>query len=144
MDYRYTQILEWISMGLTTKAIGILLVLCAALSYFVYRGAVEKGRLEQTNKVLTEASKRAAERAAKDRKVLVAREVALTARARILSREKQELLQALQRNKTWSDTDVPTEVQKALGGPSSPVPDGLQHSPDCTGAAPCGASVGLP
>ena len=108
--------------------IAVLLALCAALSYFVYAGAVSKGKLEQSNKVLTEASKRAAERLVADRKVLVARQVALTAQARILAQQESELQNALRRNKSWSDTDVPTEVQKALSGrsdgPAAPS-DGL-------------------
>ena len=106
-------------------SIAVLLALCAALSYFVYAGAVSKGKLEQSNKVLTEASKRAAERLIADRKVLVARQAALTAQALILAQQESELLNALRRNKTWSDTDVPTEVQKALGGAPMPTGDGL-------------------
>jgi hypothetical protein len=74
--------------------------------------------LKVQNKSLTEASERAAERAKSDRKVLVARQASIAASARKLAQENQGLQNALRSNKTWSDTDVPTDVQNALGGPS--------------------------
>ena len=94
--------------------IAVLLALCAALSYFVYAGAVSNGKLEQSNKVLTDASKRAAERLVADRKVLVARQAALTAQARSLQRDKLALQEALNKNREWANQPVPKEVQEAL------------------------------
>ena len=42
--------------------------------------------------------------------------------ARKSAEAQQALSEALQANKTWSDTDVPTDVQKSLGGPSGGPP----------------------
>jgi hypothetical protein len=81
---------------------------------------VQNTGLAAQNESLTEASERAAERAKSDRKVLVARQASIAAQARKLAQENQGLQNALRSNNTWSDTDVPPDVQSALGGP----PDG--------------------
>lgn len=76
------------------------------------------GALAEQNKSLTEAANRAVEREKSDRKVLVARQAANASQARKLAEAQEALQNALRSNKTWSDTDVPTDVQDALGGPS--------------------------
>jgi hypothetical protein len=83
--------------------------------------AVETARAE----ALTEAVKRAVEREKRDRKVLVARQAKIASETRKSEQAQEALSEALQRNKPWSDTDVPDDVQKALGGPSSGLGDGL-------------------
>ncbi len=77
---------------------------------------------------LTEAQNQAQERSKSDRQVLVARQARIASEARKLAQENEGLRAALQRNKSWSDTDVPPEVQDALlgrsdglGGPSEPA-----------------------
>jgi hypothetical protein len=62
-----------------------------------------------------------------DRKVLVARQAKIAAQSRILTQAQQGVVEALQRNKTWSDTDVPTDVQNALGGHSGGTPSMLKQ-----------------
>ena len=77
----------------------------------------EKAVLEESNKILTEASKRAQEREAASRQLLVARQAKIAAQTRKLAEAQQGLSEALRANKSWSDTDVPTDVQKALQAP---------------------------
>ena len=103
----------------------VLLSLILPLGYLVYSGGQEIAELKQSNKSLTVAAERAASRAKLDLKVLVARQTKITAQARKLAQAQEALSEALQRNKAWSDTDVPDDVQKALDGRSSPAPDGL-------------------
>jgi type VI protein secretion system component VasK len=71
---------------------------------------------------LTEAQKRAQERAEYDRQVLVAREARKASEARKLARENQTLLNALRRNETWGNTNVPPDVQEALHGAAGALP----------------------
>ena len=103
----------------------VLLSLILPLGYLVYSGGQEIAELKQSNKSLTEAAERAASRAKLDRKVLVAKQAQVASKQRELDKAQEALSEALQRNKSWSDTDVPDDVQKALSGPSSPAPDGL-------------------
>ena len=87
--------------------------------------------LEAQNASLMEASKRAQERMKADRQVLVARQAKIAAQARVLADTREALSEALQRNKTWSDTDVPDDVQKALSGRSGgsdSVPASLRNT----------------
>lgn len=81
--------------------------------------------LRTANEVLTEAAERATARAKQDRKVLVARQAQVASTARKLAQAERALQEALQANKPWSDTDVPEDVQRALGGPSSGLPERL-------------------
>jgi hypothetical protein len=114
-------------------AISILLALCLLLGAGLYHTVGSVSTLREQNSVLVEArkqteeaSKRASERIAADRKVLVARQAQIAAQ-RVLEAQTQAALSAvLQANKTWSDTDVPPEVQKALGG----APDSLDGPSD--------------
>lgn len=101
------------------------LSLILPLGYLVYSGGQEIAELKQSNKVLTEAADRAAERLKSDRKVLVARQAKIASQTRKLAEQEQALSEAIQRNKSWSDTDVPPDVQKALGGAGSGLPDRL-------------------
>lgn len=103
----------------------VLLALFLTLGYLVYSGASEKAVLQTTNKALVEAADRAAEREKADRALLVSRQAEIASQARKLAHTQQALSEALQRNKAWSDTDVPLDVQKALGGAGSGLPDGL-------------------
>ena len=105
--------------------VAILFSLILALTYFVYSGAEQIGKLKEVNKVLLEAQNRAIQREQADRKVLVARQVKIASQARKLAQANTALSEALQRNKSWSDTDVPDEVHKALAGPSGGPSTGL-------------------
>ena len=95
----------------------------AGLGFLYQQQATALASLAEENSVLKEASKRAQERMAADRKVLVARQAQIAAQRVLEAQTKTALSGALQANKTWSDTDVPPEVQKALSGPSD-GPDG--------------------
>jgi hypothetical protein len=83
--------------------------------------------LSASNKSLTEALEQAAEQSKIDRKVLVARQAQIALQARKLAEAQQGVVEALQRNKSWSDTDVPPDVQNALGGPSGGLAGVFQH-----------------
>jgi hypothetical protein len=74
--------------------------------------------LASQNASLTEAVNRAAVRLKKDRAALLARENKIASQGRKLAQAQEALSEALQRNKTWSDTDVPTDVQEAIVGRS--------------------------
>ena len=109
-----------------------LLALSGLLGYLVYSGGQEIAELKQTqdslkeaNNRLSEAAERAQARLKYDRQVLVARQAKIAAQARKLAEQEMALQNALESNKTWSDTDVPPEVQSALSGPSGSAPDGL-------------------
>lgn len=95
-----------------------LVLLAAGLGYTVKRQAGQVAALEVKQEALSKALNQAAERVRRDRKALVAREAANAAQARKLAQAQEALSEALQRNKTWSDTDVPAEVQEALVGRS--------------------------
>lgn len=107
------------------SALAGLLALSGLLGYLVYFGGQEIAELKQQNKSLIAASERAAERFKYDRKVLVARQAKIASQTRKLAESETALQNALRSNKTWSDTDVPPDVQRALGGPSGAVPDSL-------------------
>ena len=102
-----------------------LLALSGLLGYLVYSGWQEIAELKQTHNRLTEAAERAQARVKYDRQVLVARQAKIAAQALKLKKAEQALSEALESNKTWSDTDVPPDVQRALSGPSGGAPDGL-------------------
>lgn len=103
--------------------IGALLLSLAGMGYLVYYQAGRVAGLQASVTSLTEAAERAADRAKADRQVLVARQAKIVVQARKLARAQQALSEALQRNKAWSDTDVPDDVQKALAAPVSGLPD---------------------
>lgn len=71
---------------------------------------------------LVEALDQAREREASNAALLVARQSAIVSQARKLAQAQQALSEALQRNSDWSNTNVPPDVQNALGGlPSGPA-----------------------
>lgn len=127
-------------MNKLTFLLAATVIALGGLSY----GQYERNKaLGAQNKSLTEAVERAAEREKQDRKVLVARQAEIASQARKLKQANAALSEALnsetavyldshgvlQRNKSWSDTDVPSDVQKALQGRSdSPAadPDGVR------------------
>ena len=83
----------------------------------IQSGAVKSERIE----ALTKASDEAAKQRLKDRKVLVARASEIASKRAELAKAQEALESALQRNNDWSNTNVPIEVQKALGGlPDAP------------------------
>lgn len=89
---------------------------------YLYKGAVERESALRTQlNTLSEAQKQAEKRRKSDRKVLVATQAKIALQGRKLAQTEAALSEALQRNKSWSDTDVPDDVQKALYGAS----DGL-------------------
>lgn len=87
---------------------------------------------------LGKAAIRAQERRIHEGEVLVAREVKIVVQTRKTAVQTRVAETALQRNIEWSDTDVPQDVQNALYGASSPVPepvaDGLFDSEGDSGA----------
>ena len=87
----------------------------SGLGYGLYH---KNSVLSTENQRLTEASKRAVERELEYRRILGTRAKENAAQARKLARANAALSAALQRNKSWSDTDVPPDVQNALSGPS--------------------------
>jgi predicted TPR repeat methyltransferase len=122
------------------------IALAGATALFALMGAalwVQSARLESSDaafaalsdrhKTLAEAHNRALERAAQDRKVLVARQAKIASQSAKLQHAQQALSEALQHEKAWSDTDVPTAVQNALsgrsGGPDS-APVGVLDGSD--------------
>ena len=107
------------------SVIGLLLALSLGLGAYAFYTHTRNGVLKEANKSLTEAAEQAAKRMEKDRQVLAARHAKMLAKGREIMAEKEALENALRANKTWSDTDVPDEVQKALAGPSGGPTTGL-------------------
>lgn len=99
-------------------ALAALMVIIGALGYTVKQQVASAAVLKAEVKSLTDAQKQAATRLKKDRATLVAREAKIASQARKLADAQQALSNALQAEKAWSDTDVPTTVQKALTGDS--------------------------
>lgn len=91
--------------------------------------------LRQENAVLTEASNRAAEALKRTQRTLALREKQIAVQARKSAQAQEGLSQALQAEKPWSDTHVPTDVQKALRGAISGPADGVQHDANRAGSA---------
>lgn len=92
--------------------------MCLALGWAVDHQYSQAKALRAENQTLTEAANRAQEAAKRDRRISVARQAKIASQARKLAQAQEALSEALQRNKAWSDTDVPDEVQKALTGRS--------------------------
>lgn len=99
----------------------VVLVLVAALGLAgwglwaqVHKNAALSTKLEGTE----EALNRVVEQREKDRKVLVARAQQIASQGRELAKAREGLSRALQANNDWSNTNVPTDVQKALTGRS--------------------------
>lgn len=88
-----------------------------ALGYLYKTELNANAQLSAVNTLQNEALERAAEASKRDRQVLVARQAEIASTARKLAQSQRSLSEALQRNNSWSDTHVPDEVQRALGGP---------------------------
>lgn len=101
----------------------VLLAAVIALGVVARSAWVDGQYLKTENKALLDEQKRAIQREDRDRKVLVARQAKIASQARKLAQTELALSEALQRNKAWSDTDVPDDVQKALGGAGSGLPE---------------------
>lgn len=105
----------------------------ALLGFGLWVTVAKSAALAHQVNVLTEAQERALERARADRATLVARQAKIAAQARKLAQAQQALQRALQDEKEWSDTYVPTAVQNALSGRSDKPtsgPDGLLDGSD--------------
>lgn len=105
-------------------------VLCAlvlALGGTTYGLYERNASLGRANKTLTDAAERASKRETEYRRILGTRANENASQARKLAEANAALSAALQRNKSWSDTDVPPDVQSALGGPSGGPAGVLQH-----------------
>lgn len=111
-------------MRTTTFVLAALVLALGGTGYGLYeRNAV----LKRDNKTLTDAAERASKREMEYRRILGARSTEIASQARKLAQENAALSEALQRNKSWSDTDVPPDVQNSLGGPSGGPAGVLQH-----------------
>lgn len=97
---------------------GLLIAALLGLGWFGKTQYDSARGLQTENKALVDAAEQAQRRAKADRKVLVARQAEIASKQRELAEAHEALHNSLQRNKAWSDTDVPTDVQKALQGRS--------------------------
>lgn len=95
--------------------IGLLLAGCGLLWQHTSATTAALRQQEAATKSLTGALQRVLEREQADRALLAARLAEDAVQARNLAAAQAALVEALKRNKTWSDTSVPLDVQKALG-----------------------------
>lgn len=109
-------------MRTLTLVLSALVLALAGLGYGQYH---KNSVLSTENQRLTEASKRAVERELEYRRILGTRQKEIASQRLKLQAAETALQNALRANKTWSDTDVPEDVQKALSGPSDGFADGL-------------------
>ena len=100
--------------GLTVALVAVVLGL-SGLSYGLYE---RQSLLARDNKTLTDAVKRAVERETEYRRILGTRAKENASQRLKLQAAETALQNALRTNKSWSDTDVPPDVQNALSGPS--------------------------
>ena len=124
--------------------IGALLLSLAGMGYLAYHQTGRVAELQASVTSLTEASNRAAESAKSDRALLVSRQKEIASQARKLAQARAGLTEALQRNQAWSNTNVPDDVKRALGGPPSGPAGVLQHDEVPEGAPPSGPAGRLP
>ena len=114
-------------------ALAALTLVAALLGFGLWVTVAKNADLTHQVNVLTEAQERALARAKADRATLVARQAKIASQTAKLAQAQQALSEALQDEKAWSDTDVPTAVQNALsgrsGGPTS-GPDRLLDDSD--------------
>ena len=102
-------------MRTLTLVLSALVLALAGLGYGQYH---KNSVLSTENQRLQEASKRAVERELEYRRILGTRQKEIASQRLKLQAAETALQNALRANKTWSDTDVPTDVQNALGGAS--------------------------
>lgn len=100
--------------------VGVVLAL-AGLGYLYTHSQTQVDRLElqlAQQITLTEQARKASiqaqERLKSERKVLVAREAKIASQARKFTQAQEALKTALQAEKEWNDTEVPTAVREAL------------------------------
>lgn len=110
-------------MNQILAAIIVALALALGGVGFLYkRQTVRVGSLEEQNKTLVAGAKQAAAALKRNHATLLAKERDIALQARKTREAQQALHTALQGEKDWNDTEVPTSVQKALlGNPSDPV-----------------------
>lgn len=99
------------------------LTLALAAMGFLYRGEVRAGAKTRAElQTATTALHGVAKQRKRDANTVAAWQAQNAATGRKLAQAQQALSEALQAEKGWSDTSVPTEVQKALlrdsGGPN--------------------------
>lgn len=102
---------------MTKYIILFLLVFSIGSAWTAYEEIEKNVTLASQNRILTEAQNRAIERQKSDRQVLVARQAKIASQARKLAEAQKALSEALQRNESWRDTQVPEEVRNALQSP---------------------------
>lgn len=110
---------------------GIIIAIIAALGICGYGWYAEIRHGAEQNAALqakSDALERAARRVKSDAKALVAREAEIASKRRILIAEERRLQNALQRNIDWRNTNVPDDVQKALGGAGNGLPEGFPRN----------------
>jgi len=135
---------------MTRVAFFLLVALSAisiALGVALYQSSVEKAVQAEAIQGLVEAQNRAIERSKADAYTLVARDRNIAVQRRILTRTQKSLSKALERNKAWSDTDVPPDIIGGLAGPSGALPDGLSvpaEGQDCQGTPSSCPLTGVP
>lgn len=100
-------------MRTLTLVLSALVLALAGLGYGQYH---KNSVLSTENQRLAEASKRAVERELEYRRILGTRQKEIASQRLKLQAAETALQNALRANKTWSDTDVPTDVQNALSG----------------------------
>jgi uncharacterized protein HemX len=116
----------------TLIAIILALVISLVGVGFLYRHtARENTELSASVKDLQEAQKQAQAALKLNAAVLGAREKQIAVQARKFGASQASLYTALQANKTWSDTYVPSEVQKVLyvGSEAPDTPSGVGNNP---------------
>jgi uncharacterized protein HemX len=128
-------------------AIAALVLALGGMGYMLKKQVEQAAVLEVQVKTIKDAQKQAALRRKKDAATLVAREREIASQARKLADAQQGLSEALQAEKAWSDTDVPTTVQKALSGGSdgsNSGPASLLNGSDREGEPKPGTDAPLP
>lgn len=103
--------------------------------------------ISQARDDAVKALNQAVEREKSDRQLLVARQAQIASQARKLKDVQNRLSAALERNKAWSDADVPPDIIGGLAGPSGALPDGLPvgtEGQDCEGTPSSCPVTGVP
>ena len=111
--------------------IGLVLALTLALGLLGWRVSVladQKAALVAAQETLLEAQERAVASLKRAQRALGSREAENRVQARKLADAQSALSAALQSENEWSDTHVPPEVQNALGGALSGLPERVQHN----------------
>ena len=103
-----------------TKALAgllaVTLLALAAVGIIARQQAVQIGALQAEQKTLSAALSRAVEQRKQSDAALVAWRAEKASKAQESARAQQAVQEALQRVPSWSEAQVPTEVQEALGG----------------------------